>query len=189
MEHPTAITGSNPIDPDKSFYERYPRDLRPRTPRSDQAQEIGEKILAYLAQRRNVLRHVYDKKGDLPILFGTETGGFDRNRTPGSPPYEMDPRLHGFIALVDISLFGEDYLNFLRETLEVSDQIPSSAGAYSHLPVRPWAGPAVFRRTNLTDTDGLVWFEIGDATTKGPPSSQRLMIFPPEKLRPASTTS
>lgn len=178
------------------FYQYVPRDMRPRTPRSELAQAAGKIIYAYLRSLYGAEEDVYlgtslsHWEGNLPIFFGVQAGNrwLDnfaafRGGVGYGYAYEFDPEKHGFIALCETPFHPEleAYMKFLLPASHEPRTIPTEAQAYRYAPSRVYSkGQGIFFRTILTETDGLVWFEHVDQGNQVSPS--KLMIFPQTTL-------
>ncbi|MBI1919054.1 hypothetical protein HYS29_00490 [Candidatus Microgenomates bacterium] len=173
------------------FHQFYPPDMRARTKRSTQAQEIGAKVLERIEQlREEADRHLKERKVTnqlwlesyaleriLLVVFGVPSPrGHDYyfshvlsthpNQNQSFPLAELDPAIHGCIAAVHI---GEED-GFLRDVLAVSNDVYRSTDE------------GIFYRTCLTESDGIVWLESENRQNGQPDPA--IVIFPINKVLP-----
>ncbi|KKR57262.1 MAG: hypothetical protein UU05_C0033G0001, partial [Candidatus Curtissbacteria bacterium GW2011_GWA1_40_47] len=152
---------------------------RLRTPRSALARAVGEEFLKF--RGKGLSNFVCN----VPLLFGTKLSSEQVSdiHTSGGIPIEYDPEKYGFVALSEAPGSTQDE-KLLRGLLLVGKcgTIPITAKAYKTQLLRKRDG--VFYRTVLTETDGLVWFEVTGEEGSRSPYHPRLMIFPQESLDP-----
>lgn len=182
---------------DGYFYQFYPPDMRPRTPRSPKAQEVGRMILAHAeglyrqanastdgvltneeavkvhGERFKLWTKAYSLTEMLSVVFGIKNPkGHDWGFSflKGEHPQNTSFPLAEFEPKAHDGFLAAIPVDGLEEILRPILQVSPETLDGHHL-----GDNVVVRSTYLTESDGIVWAEVSGKN--GLPDRKMLLVF------------